>query len=502
MSNNSLIPVLANKLPEFVRDDYPKFVEYIKDYLEFLEQDDNFLGIANSWRENLEPSLKVEPYITALLTDLGFEAGQNLAIDKNLLIHMLKEFYSSRGNEASFRFLFRMLFNADVSIRYPRDRMLIPSYAEYGERHFIFTTAGNLNTVDFTNLVLDIRSNGGSVQGLTSDVVASVENIQIMHGSGTPYFQIEILRPNFEFIIGEAVVIRSEDLEISEFVQPVLAIDVISAGSGYKAGDAIQVTGAALPGYAYIESTKKGGVSALNITAPGTGYVVGDLIKADSIDDGFGFSASVQAIDGSGGITQYKVNNQGYNYETLPDITISEGLVSATVLAQSNSIGAVQTIKMENPFIDFDTPSITIVSEMGSGAVLQARQISRWETKDWADRKGFLEENSTLIDSDKVQQFSYTIVSSVASKQYEAYVNDYLHPVGYIKTSSYEIVSHLALNITAGDLVAGGEEAIIYSSVMSLTFLSESDIFQYETIGTDDGLELVTNLDEPIITST
>ena len=495
---STLIPVLANKLPEFVRDNYPNFVQYVRDYLAWLEEDDNFLGIVNAWRNNMEPSIAAEPYLDAMLADLGFVSGQNLAIDKPLLIHLLKDFYLSRGTEASFRFLFRMLFNADVEIRYPREQMLVPSYAEYGERHFIFTTANNISMLNFQDLVVYVRENGGTLTGLTSKVKASIENIQIVHGSGTPYFRIEILRPNFEFIVEEPVTVVSGDYVITEFVQPVLDIEVVNPGYAYKTGEVIQVTGAKLNGNAFIESTRKGGITGINVIAPGANYEVGDLIVARSDDDGFGFSAKVTEVGPEGGIEAYKIINEGYNYASIPEL-YSESTVLATLEGTSDDVGAIQTIKMENPFVDFDLTNITISSEEGSGAVLQAKVVTRWTTRDWTDRKGFLAESSTLIDSDKVQQFSYTIVSPISAKQYNEFVNEYLHPVGYIKTSSYEIVSHLNLNITSGTPGIGTETPIIYPSVLSLTFTSEYSTFDVETLVTDDGEELLTNLFEPIL---
>lgn len=495
---STLIPVLANKLPEFVRDNYPNFVQYIRDYLAWMEEDDNFLGIINAWKTNMEPSLEVEPYIDAMLTDLGFVSGQNLAVDKSLLIHLLKDFYLSRGTEASFRFLFRMLFNADVEIRYPREQMLVPSNAEYGERHFIFTSANNVNMLNFQDLVLYVRENGGTLTGLTSKVKASIENIQIVHGSGTPYFRIEILRPTFEFMVDEAVTIVSGEYAITEFVKPVLSIELNAPGSAYKANEIIQVTGAKLNGNAFIESTRKGGISDIQIVATGANYSVGDLIMARSDDDGFGFSAEVTQVNDQGGITGYKVINEGYNYATLPNL-YAPGTVVATLKATSDDVGAIQTIKMENPFVDFDETTITISSEEGSGATMTAKAVSRWETRDWVDRKGFLAESSTLIDSDRVQQFSYTIVSPISSSLYDSFVKDYLHPVGYIRSSSYEIVSNLGLNITSGTPAIGTETPILYSAVLNLTFLSEYDIFETITIVTDTGDELATNLFEPIL---
>jgi len=265
------------------------------------------------------------------------------------------------------------------------------------------------------------------------------------------------------------------------------------------AGDVIQVAGAMLNGFAVVDSTAKGGVTDIGITQAGLNYQVGDLIRARTEDDGFGFTAKVTEVDNEGQILGTKVTNPGYNYQSAPVLYTDRGS-SAQLIAKSKVIGAIQGIKMENPFVDFDDAVVTINSETGAGAVLQARQVSRWETRDWVDRKGFLDENSTLIDSDKVQQFSYEIVSPISSKQYEAFVNEYLHPMGYIKTSSYEIISHLGLNITAEDSVIGGEEAILFENILALNFISTHHIDQTVVVlGTSLGEEIITNMNEPIL---
>jgi hypothetical protein len=90
---------------------------------------------------------------------------------------MLKDFYLSRGSISSFKFLFRALFNEDVSIEYPRDQMLVTSFAGYSERYFIYSTSINVQYLDFEGLVERVKKYGGKLTGLTSKTSASIENI-------------------------------------------------------------------------------------------------------------------------------------------------------------------------------------------------------------------------------------------------------------------------------------------------------------------------------------
>lgn len=439
--DGTVVPILKNKLPDFVQDNYPRFVKYITDYLTWLEHDDNFLGIINSWRSNLEPENNVEPYLDAILSDLGFSAGQNLAVDKKLLIFMLKDFYLSRGSVGSFKFLFRILFNQDVDIRYPREEMLIPSYANYGERHFIYTSSDNVNSVDFEALVNHIKDYGGTLTGLSSKLNASIENIQIVHGSGKAYLRIEILRPSREFTPNEAASITAGDFQFAEFIKPSLNINIVNPGIGYSVGDQIFVSDVSFQGHAEVSSIKKGSITGLQIVNGGTGHSVGEIILAIS-NTGSGFSGIVTSVGSGGAITGVKVLNGGYNYETIPNLSISG------IRALSNNIGGITSISITEPFIDYTGSSSITVSSTGSGAVLTASPKTRFTFKEWSNEKGFLGINSTIIDSDKVQQFAYKIISPVGEELYKSFIDEYLHPTGYIYSSSFSISSNTVLNIS------------------------------------------------------
>lgn len=495
-TRNTIAPVLLDKLPEFTKELYPRFVQFMQDYLEFLEQDENFVRIILDWHHNMEPTNNVEPYIDALLRDLGFESGQNLAVDKHLILHLLRDFYLARGSEASFKFLFRALFNEDVSIHYPRDRLLVPSHATYGERHFIFTSANNRDTDQYRNILLNIQSNGGVVTGLSSGTRASIESITIQHGSGQAYLQIEILLPNFEFDAHESVIITSGETSIVETVKPVLKIKVTNPGAGYTTEDQIAVTGPNLQGQLKIGAVSKGGITGISFGST-TGWQVGDLIKASAHDGGFGFSAKVQAVN-AGQVTQYKVINPGYNYTEIPQLKSRNNVA---ITGTSNEIGGIQQIEVISPFVDFINAQINVISSTGSGAVIEAETVTRWSYNSWADHRGFIGENSTLTDSDKYQQYSYTIVSAISASNYDSFVTEMLHPAGYVKGSSYEIVSHLNLELTDNESTIGGTVEIIYENDLSLAFTSEFDIEDIVMIVNSDGEELTTNTGSEFIIS-
>jgi hypothetical protein len=475
---STLVPILANRLPEFVKDLYPNFEQFIRDYLTWLEQDENFLRILEDWRSNNEVTLQVEPYIDAILVDLGFVYNQPLAIDKKLLVHVLRDFYMSRGSEGSLKTLFKILYGKDgeVEIRYPRDEMLIPSYAEYGKRFFMFSTATSLDTDDFNAIAANIIHAGGTVTGGVSGTTAFIEDIQIVFGQGQTYFKIEILEPTSAFLNGEQLTIACKGIEVVETLKPSVAIEIDDGGSGYAPTDTIGINGTKLYGSVRIDSLSRGGVDGLNITTLGTGYAIGDRISA-SIESGFGFTAYVTTINLSGGITGYQIQSKGYNYTQLPLISVkSTGGTGAVIAATSTEIGSVRRISFDAPFVDFTIAIADVSSATGSGAELTIVPQPIWSISDWANRRGFLEENSTLIDSDKYQQFSYTVVSQKPASEYEKFLDEWIHPAGYIRISSFELQDDLNFNLLPGDSELSNQISKIYESTLTLALALEFQI--------------------------
>lgn len=443
---NTIVPILESKIPGYIQEQYPRFVEFFRDYLTWLESDGNFLQILNDWRQNNEPSLSVEPYVTAILKDMGFESGQGLKVRKEVMIHILRDLYLARGTEASFRLLFRTLFDADVEIRYPREQLFVPSAAEFGERFYVFTSASNLNSSLFQGYLDYIRENGGQMTGVISDTKAAVEDITIVYGTNGPMLKIETLRPDGEFDVGEQVIINAGGI-FSEVVSPTLEIQIEASGSGYQVGERVLVSGSELPGVASVASVRKGSIDSVEVVYPGTGYSLGEYVRANSVDDGAGFTAVVSEINNDGGIEAVRVIQSGYNYGTLPTLSARETENTAILRAKSSTVGAIQSIRIADPFVGFTAISFFIDTEFGTGATLRPVARSQWVTREWEDRKGFIGENCTLIDSDKYQQFSYTLVSPIPAKEYDQFVDELLHPVGFIRNSEYAIATNDKLNL-------------------------------------------------------
>lgn len=433
-------PVQRGKLPSFVRSEYPAFEEYLMNYFQWLEQDDGFLEVLENWKHNTDASNEVEPYVTAILHDLGWTWSGQIKVPKMVLLATLRDFYLSRGTKKSFQWLFSTLFDEKIDIQYPRERMLVPSYANYAEESQIYCTAVNRDSPQFQAILQDLAS-GVHVKmtGLASGTVATVETMQILLVGNSVYLNAYIIAPLTEFIVKEDVRIESESGFVVESLHNILQITVTNPGSGHAVNDDLVVSGAGLNGVMRVSDLNGGKIDALTIVDGGSGYKVDDQVVTEKQADqnGFGFYGYVSAVDGSGKITAIKVTDRGRGFDTMPKIYVKSWSGTGAVLQGSSStIGAINRFKYIQPFVDFNPASVLV--SLGN-ASFQVQEGTIFKSRVYKDRLGVLGENTVLIDSDRYQQFSYDLASQVPAKFHKDIVDELLHPVGYIRTSVLRI---------------------------------------------------------------
>jgi len=454
----TIVSVVKNRLPSVVKERFPDFASFIEDYYSWCEEDGNFTRLLNDWRTNVESSNGVEPFVDAILKDAGFdlalEDDQWRVKRKSNLLLLLREFYLARGSKQSYDFLFKLLFGTQAQIEYPREMLLVPSSATYGSTFKIFVSAeanSDIHGKRKLDLILENSTlEYGSVSGIVSKTVASIEKITRILSQGKVFLEIDILKPSSDFTVGESVKIQVGDTFIFETIQTTLSFNIISGGNNYDIGDTATVYGCSVVGNASVEAIDVGPVTGLNIINGGTGYSVGDRVGAVNWggSDGFGFSGFVSEVDGLGAILNITIVNGGYNYSKIPFVQIFSSGTGASILAIAPKAGAVKKIRYTSPYsIPFATNTVYFSSKFGGGADISVVPSTIFNTSDWQDHVGFLGERCHLIDSDKYQQFSYMIISQVDPSRYISAVSDLLHPVGYIRTSVVDNRSEVSLDL-------------------------------------------------------
>ena len=152
--------IVDDLVPEHVSSAYPGLMHAIKVYADFLEHGNG----AGHWLNTLDAQRDIDRIETQLLTELQKEIGapipRQFAADPRKFYKRVTEYYRNRGTPASIETFFRVLFNDEVEIYFPKEDMLIPSDGKWFDRTndvisnpgsytptFIFTLSADGDTV-------------------------------------------------------------------------------------------------------------------------------------------------------------------------------------------------------------------------------------------------------------------------------------------------------------------------------------------------------------------
>ena len=227
----------------------------------------------------------------------------------NMLKH-IKDFYRAKGNEASFQFIFRLLYGKEnVSFYYPSTDILRLSDGRWTENKSL--------KIDYDQANNFASFEGRLVRGSISNVVALVERTETYQvGSATIS---ELYLSNIDannasynantdsgftsFLSSDTITTTTADDDGNFASAPLTGIlasvTIDAGGSNYSVGDDITVSGGGGGREAAVKvaSVSDATISAFDIIDPGDGFAVGDGVTfTNEGTGGTGGAARVQTI--------------------------------------------------------------------------------------------------------------------------------------------------------------------------------------------------------------
>lgn len=122
--NTYISAFIERQFPEYFRNEGPDLVKFIVYYYEWLEQNgnlNNHLMKFNTYRDTFDTP---EYFFEFLRSEFMNDIPTNNVVDDRLLLRNIIDFYKSKGDEKSYRLLFRILFNEKISFYYPTQDIL------------------------------------------------------------------------------------------------------------------------------------------------------------------------------------------------------------------------------------------------------------------------------------------------------------------------------------------------------------------------------------------
>jgi len=460
--------IVASQLPEFIRDDYQTFVDFLKAYYEFLEstqQDPISL-------RDLDTTL--DTFITYFKSELATSLPYS-TVDERFLLSKIKDLYLAKGSEASFRLLFRILFNKTIELDYPATQMLRASDGKW-----------NQDVSVFVNILVGKPED---IVGKLVDVVTQTKIIRVLIDR-RQYVEVEVDR---------AIRISNN---LYELILDRRFFGTISVGDTLRYID--PATNQLVFNAQILPTT-----SNLIVEKPGSGFKVGDLYNINNYN-GYGTIMKVSAVDANGGIAlgQFIKYGTGYTTDFTTTISATSGQDVAgtagtiiqrvdTFLAPANKTVNLTITESLNGFAESGSlntadynleSSAEIAADIASygvqkgnffdgayaGITLREFGItnidSQVTTTDpaiikvtlgplakypgyYVNNDGFLDDAVFIQDSKYYQAFSYVIKIDQALDSYKTIVKNLIHPAGTQVFGEYDIRNEFSIGTALESLI-------------------------------------------------
>jgi hypothetical protein len=423
----------AQQIPSWIREEYPTFVAFVEAYYEFMDQ--------NSMLHTLHSAKDIDNTMDLFIDSFKRDFMTNIPDMKNLntreFLRNAKAFYTSKGSEASFKFLFRAMYGKEISIFYPETVMLRPSDGRWSQEVSCVVRLVSGDPFSIVGQRISVNSSTTNIIRLAKRVKFLRDDYYEIFFENTGFLRVEpnytITGDNFTSIVGYVI-----DKVI-----------ITKPGVGFRVGQIFEINTAS--GYgAKIRVTRvdeNGGILFAKPVAFGAGYsgatYYGRIIPkfTDSVVNTFNnpFDKTLGTSD-SGVLFDYDYSSEyssGY-----------EGVIYSSFFSESLS-------PVSASYIDADTANIEI--RFGGLAKYPGFYITN---------HGFLSDGIKLQDNYYYQIYSYVLKLDEQIHTYRSLVKGLLHPAGMEMFAEYELT-------TIGDMEAS---MTILDKIVALGFVDVASI--------------------------
>ena len=419
VNTDKLVPY---QVPEFVRNDYRKFIDFLQAYYLFLKQYD--LEITSL----RDPDLTADNLVLFLKQEFANKFPKAL-IDDRKLIKTIREIYRSKGTINAVKLLFRLFYNESIKVTIPNEFILRPSDGVWEQFSFItvqqtFLRAGY--TLDLNTLAsLRIENDKGiffvDIEK-AEEVSAGIYRFYFRSFKSVPFDPIQ-----------QTVDYFSESGELifrGLLIKQPSRLSIKNPGQGWKRGQIFTIKG-----------TKRDTIC--KITSVGSN---GQIESAEIIDYGLTHSENqvsiVSPYNQKPSGSDITINKEviGYNPSTKTfsfkyTVNIGDAISSAeeSVLGELNSNVVFSQLSSfgTTPANFITSDDITVNDWFNSLAtvVLNYDYETKLPGRFLSDRGFISSPVSRLQDNYFYQLFSYVIESTKNINEYRKLINE-IHPAG------------------------------------------------------------------------
>ena len=272
-TNLKISTQIENQLPDFVRDEGPNLVAFLKAYYEWMETNQQATDAMKNLIVNQDIDTALSNYIEYFRREIIPSFPQEMRADKQFVMKRIKDLYRSRGAEQSYKLLFRILYNEEIEIYNPSEQILKAS-----DGRWVTETSIRLGDPATGNTFALL---GQSITGVSSGATAKIERITQTSESGLLVKESFLSNIAGTFRDGEVVrdsanTITATIYNISGPLTGITFNDAAEPGVGHQQGDSVTISGAGSTRDATgtISSIDNASGIRIAVVSGGTGYRV------------------------------------------------------------------------------------------------------------------------------------------------------------------------------------------------------------------------------------
>lgn len=281
-------------LPKFIQEDHRKFVSFMEAYYKWSATHGADLGL-----EAMKLANDIDLVPTELLPKFMGVYAPNFPVDAKadfrLVAKHLKEIYSVKGTDESYRIFYQAAYGESVQVRNPKDRVFKPSDAAWSNHKVMLVKQVTGNPFDLV---------GHDINGWLVESVMKSGDLYALELSGNGQ----------EFQLTDSI--TSEGITVS--IQPVYSIGEIESSINWKDGETATVDGLTFK----VDQVHYGKVMSVTVMSGGTGYKVDDVVELTTNHLGSGFRGRVSAVSPQGAIACVSIDRRGWGFNDR-DVTLT-----------------------------------------------------------------------------------------------------------------------------------------------------------------------------------
>ena len=330
-------------------------VQNIQQLLDYADVDKTIQGFLTKFRNS---------FLTSIPDTL------HSSVDKRNLIKNIKSLYQAKGTKRASEIFFKLLFNEDAEIRYPKDNILRVSDGKWDTKKIIRCT--EVGTSDATNLIgQTITQANDPTSATVNEATAIVEDVFKFIIGGTTVVELVLGDTSVSGTFQPGQNITGTDNTDSDILITLTVTGIINNrtitndGGLYNEEDELAITAGGTGASLKLGPVGSGSIQEIIVDSGGSGYEVGDVINFSSGNA----SAKVSVVDG--GVTLE--SGTGTGQLILEDETMVADTYFGNKVVQESGSGDITDIRMIDNGNGFTSlPTLTITSTSGNGAKVLA----------------------------------------------------------------------------------------------------------------------------------